>query len=239
MRLLNFLVGILLLFCMSATESRGAWTFTNTTNQVSLSDNAAFTVPNADWTIGGHFQLSTTTSNHTGASRFFSWEDSCSECFLSTAKASGGSGTTLNIIQTYSSQNSFEFVIEPSHTFDTSSHTYMAVRSGGTVTLYVDGVSVGTDTSTFGWDVSSAWRFGNRQDGLRPLEGSLAEWAKWDRAFNAGEIAAFAKGYAPNCFPGFTWYVPMVRDYNELKVGIAVTNTSTTVSSHPKVFYCN
>lgn len=235
---------ILFLFCclgLSRGNAYAAFTFTNSSNIVTLADNAALTVPNADWTIAGWFKLNTTTAGHSGGERIFTWETGTGENFLGSVKASGGSGTTINTIQIYSSypSSTFDFAIEPSFTADTNWHSYVAVRSGSTVTLYLDGTSIGTDTLNFGWDEATTWKFGNRADGTRAFEGNLAEWAKWDRALIAAEIAGLAAKFSPNCFPGFTWFTPMIADYNEIKAGIVITNSSSTVTAHPRIISCN
>ena len=42
------------------------------------------------------------------------------------------------------------------------------------------------------------------------LPGQMAEWAKWNRALSAAEIAALAKGKTPDWFAaGLAWYLPM------------------------------
>jgi concanavalin A-like lectin/glucanase superfamily protein len=235
---------ILFLFCcsgLSVGNAYAAFTFTNSSNIVTLADNAALTIPNADWTIAGFFRSSSTTSPISGGQRVFTWESSTGENFLGTLKASGGSGTSLNTIQIYSSypSSTFDFLIQPAYTSDTNWHSYIAVRSSGTVTLYLDGTSIGTDTLAFGWDEATTWKFGNRGDGARPFVGDLAEWAKWDRALNAAEIAGLAARFSPNCFPGFTWFTPMIADYNEIKAGIVVTNSSSTITAHPRIISCN
>ena len=72
------------------------------------------------------------------------------------------------------------------------------------------------------------------------LNGYLAECARWDRELSASEISSLQSGVSPRMFlNGLRWYVPMVRDYNEIKTGIAITNNSSTVSAHPRIIYPN
>ena len=119
----------------------------------------------------------------------------------------------------------------------------MLVRSGTTFTMYFDNVSVGNQTNSAfdAIDHSGVFRFGGRTDNNadRYFGGDLAEWAKWDVAFDAGQRAALTAGYSPAFFPNArTWYVPMLRDFVEIDNNIAITNNNgVTVVAHPPMIY--
>ena len=116
----------------------------------------------------------------------------------------------------------------------------LIVRSGTTLTQYIDGSADGTatDANHDATDVAAVMYIGIREDFQvdRRLGGSMAEWAKWDRALDASERAALVAGYAPPFFNP-EWYIPMVRTYQELNNALTITNNSSTVAAHPPIIY--
>jgi hypothetical protein len=69
--------------------------------------------------------------------------------------------------------------------------------------------------------------------------GDIAEVGIWNAALTAAEIASLADGMTcdkvrPNALVA---YFPLIRDLNEIRGGLAVTNNnSATVANHPRVY---
>ena len=152
--------------------------------------------------------------------------------FNETSSATNADRLTLNV----EDGDTTEVTIHSSTTPGTSTAwQHVAVIHDGTnITMYVDGSSVGSASASALGDVnvSGNWAFGSRVDTPtdRYLGGSLAEWAKWDRALNATELANLAAGNSPllNSL-GYAWHVPMWlgHPYEELIASLTVTNNGT------------
>ena len=69
------------------------------------------------------------------------------------------------------------------------------------------------------------------------LPGQMAEWAKWNRALSAAEIAALAKGTTPDWFAaGLAWYLPMRKNPLELVRNVPATLVGASPVAHPLHF---
>ena len=70
-----------------------------------------------------------------------------------------------------------------------------------------------------------------------PLDGQLAEAAIYDVTLDAAEVAALARGVSPRLVrpQGLRLYAPLIRDIMCL-AGNTLTNNSTTVANHPRVY---
>ncbi len=235
----KILAGILILL-FAASESRGAWLFDGVDDYVTVADNAALSIPAGDWTVGGWVKL---TSNTTSTNQIIlEWGNAPTFSQDITLEITNNAGTTDEITGYYDDGTSGNVSITSTSSPFTSNTNWthvLFINSGTSFNVYINGASVASTTSSRGGiDVTPALRLGVSGSTDRFLNGSLAEWAKWDRALSADEIAGLAKGFSSNCYPGFKWLVPMVRNYQELKENLTVTNTGSTVSDHPRIFYC-
>lgn len=215
-----------------------AFTTTNSTNNILMADNAALSLPDADWTLA--IWVKQTTGVQAYQQRIF---------------ANGDAGITNEYYFMINATGSWEFdgydgdgtSIFPASTgtpfSGNTSWTHLAVvRSGSDFTLYRNGASDGsvTDANFDGVNSANSLTFCNRGGGTqnRALVGSIAEFAKWDRALGTTELEALADGFAPTHFPNSLMvYMPCIREYKEYKVGITITNNSSTVSDHPRIIY--
>jgi hypothetical protein len=70
----------------------------------------------------------------------------------------------------------------------------------------------------------------------QPFNGRLAEVAVWDVALNADEITALARGYRPSLIrpDKLLWYIPLVREIQDVRSGLTITNAATAVAIHPR-----
>ena len=222
-----------------------AWDFEDANpGGVSLADNTALTLPAGDWSLGGLVKLeSNAGSDH---QYFLSWgvhsaNPSINFFFTETGEGSANADELRVWIE---DANADTYSINTTSEPGTSTlwQYLMLIHSGDFLYLYVNDVQVGSDENANVGEINLGDNLflGIRldDDADRRLDGSMAEWAKWDRALDAGERAALVAGYAPSFFPNsLKWYVPMLRTYTERIVPIAVTNTDSTVVSHPRIIY--
>jgi len=191
-------------------------------------------LPDSDWTIAGKIRNNVSSGLDGGY-----------------YEGTGSSGATI-AIGTFADGKVFVFLADDDGTEiyvesattplnNTNQHALIVERSGTTITLYVDGVSV-ANASDAGLDaltLNATNRFGMYNDGSNHfLNGVLADFAKWNRTLSASDKTAYST-YSSNCFPGAAWLPPMIRDYNEIVAGIAVTNNGSTVTAHPRLYNCN
>lgn len=234
----------LLLFLIFATPSQSAFHFTiGDADTVSLTDNAALTFPDGDWTLFCKLRL-TSTSGWGSDGQVVDW-------------GNGGS-FRLRIDQDLGVPGAVElFISDGTDTIDVSSDplqpydlstswtTVLAERNGSNFNVEVNGSVVVTTAvgNVDAVDVAAPLHFGRASGGANPIDADIAECVKFDRVLTAGEKAGINQG--TDISPGtclnktsMSWYVPMIRDYVERKVGIAVTNTGTTVVAHPRIIFC-
>ncbi|GEM_PF-2185753 len=206
-----------------------------------LENVGAVTLPDGDWAMGGLIKFST----RVGTLRRYIIKGGSgytSSFFVRIGDDGGPDADDVNIafldddgtvINASSTGNPFA---------SNTSWTHLLLqRSGTTITVYVNGSSVASvSNASFDALAPNDWiQFGNEQYFSNGFRGDLAEWAKWDRTLSSAEIAGLVQGYAPSCYPNsLMWYVPMIRDYNEIRNGIEVDNDGSTVTEHPRMIYC-
>lgn len=236
----------LLIFSALVSDSFGATSFNGSSAYITMADNAVLDIPDApwtfmcwvklnnntgtawnaitDWTAGGTPELRPwigEASNSIDANDLVTW-------LVDTDGTSNNMGDASNN-NAFLSNTAWTFVI-----FGRTS-TNMFLR-------YNDTIIANAATGLFdGIAIAANMYFGTGDSGTSNfLDGHLAECAKWDRELAATEITALKNGVSPRFYlNGLKWYVPMVRDYNEIKTGIAITNNGSTVSAHPRILYPN
>ncbi len=80
-------------------------------------------------------------------------------------------------------------------------------------------------------------RFGPTLAGY--MNGLLAEVGIWNVALTAEEIASLAKGMTCDKVrpQSLVFYAPLVRNLQDVKGGLTITNNNTaTVADHPRVY---
>lgn len=87
-------------------------------------------------------------------------------------------------------------------------------------------------------DLANTFRVGRAQYANFWSTGDFAEIGMWQEALSAEEIASLSKGVTPDKIrPNkLVSYIPLVRDIQDVMSGASLTNTSTTVSNHPRVY---
>ena len=71
------------------------------------------------------------------------------------------------------------------------------------------------------------------------FSGQVAEAAIWNVALTDAEVDALAHGFTPDQIrpQSLVFYTPLVRNIQDLKGGLTITNNNTaTVSDHPRVY---
>jgi len=209
-----------------------AWSFAGDNDVVELTDHAALRLPDGNWTIAGWVKLDAGATNQNVLSWGAMWATPNLQWYFQA-------DNTLKVASKDNDGTEVLFAGVGTPGTSTVWQHLILQRSGNTVTQYVNNVADGAETDVLYDDVNVAanWRFGSRTGGDRWLGGDLAEWAKWDRALNASERAGLAKGFSPLFYPGWKWYVPMIRAYQESIVPLTVTNDGSVVAPHPPIIY--
>lgn len=222
-----------------------AWLFDDSnTDDVQISDNAALTFPDADWTIAGWIKLTSNTGSF--YQYFCSWNAFNAVNSFQWYFGEASSPEANKLLFLHEDAGADQVLNEGSGTPGTRTdwmHLAMT-RSGSTVEHYVDAVSEGSDVNASfdAIDWTGAFYLGSRATSptARYLDGAMAEWAKWDRALSTPEIAALANGMRPWRFgESLKWYLPMKvggtgGDYEDWGPSrLTVTNNGSLHADHP------
>jgi len=107
--------------------------------------------------------------------------------------------------------------------------------------IYVDGTSVANNATNIGTqNTFDSLAIGARAKTLVSiLAGRVAEVGIWNVALTADEVASLAKGMTCDKIrpQNLVFYAPLVRDLNDQKGGLTITNNNgATVANHPRVY---
>jgi hypothetical protein len=109
-------------------------------------------------------------------------------------------------------------------------------------TVYLNGSNTATNTSILTPTGLNRTEIGVRINSGSPglyLDGRLAEVGIWNAALTAAEVASLAKGMTCDKVrpQSLVFYAPLVRDLNDQKGGLTITNNNgATVANHPRVY---
>lgn len=108
-------------------------------------------------------------------------------------------------------------------------------------TVYLDGGNNATDTTTMTPSsaalnrtiIGAQWRNQARENFFN---GRVAEVGIWNVALGAADITALAKGVRPSLVrpQSLIFYAPLIRDVIDLRGGLTLTATSTSVIEHSR-----
>ncbi|MBN2024955.1 MAG: LamG domain-containing protein [Pirellulales bacterium] len=217
-----------------------ALSFNEIDQYLSIADNAALTLPDADWTLAGWMKpdsLAGAASQFVLSWNHFNYLPSLNWWFRE-ASYPGEAGKIKFRLKDTAEQLE---VMSPTAVITTTDwHHLCLVRSSYTFTQYVDGVAAGQGVLSKMDDINPSvpWLFGavSEFDPNSYFGGRLAEWAKWNRALSADERAALAAGAASSFFPlGLVWRMPMKTDSRETLAGLTVTDASGGLAGHPPI----
>jgi hypothetical protein len=106
-------------------------------------------------------------------------------------------------------------------------------------TAYVNTTAGNTNTTNRSITTETSILIGRRSGGGNSFTGQLAEFAIWNATLTADEINSLAQGFKPPRIrpQSLLYYVPLVRDVQELRSGIPFTAVNApTVFDHPRVY---
>lgn len=216
-----------------------AWSFDGVSDYVTIADNAALDLPSGDWTIAGWFKLASTAD--TGDDAYFFQHGASASTSIRFALYSSG-GSTMDAV--YARFTGSVFVPDadaPNWTPNTNWNQIRIERDGNNCRIYMNGSQIASEdiTGLGGIAPSGTFYFSRDPGGSTDwFPGLMAEWAKWDRVLTTAEAEALTKGFAPTFFRNsLGWYVPMMREYVELKNGLSITNNGTAIGDHPNIIY--
>jgi len=107
--------------------------------------------------------------------------------------------------------------------------------------LYRNGTQTASRTNAVGpcQSTSTVTGLGYRNSfDAYPLNGQMAEAAIYNVTLSASDAAALATGASPRLVrpDGLVMYAPLVRELIDLRGTATLTNNSTTVTDHPRVY---
>ena len=128
------------------------------------------------------------------------------------------------------------------YTANTWHHACGVFTSSTSRAVYLDGANSGTNAANItpsGLDTTTIGsRFTQNTNGVF-FNGQSAEVGIWNAALTAAEIASLAKGMTCDKVrpQNLVFYAPLVRDLNDQKGGLTITNNNaTTVAAHTRVY---
>lgn len=212
---------------------------------VTMADHAALDFPDGDWTVAGYVRITNNAGTHTARQIyvFNAGQITVTTNPMFSAYCRGASASSPNELRfQINDDDTTEFTLAGGNTLcaSTSWQRIIIENSGVTVTIYADGATVTTtDGTALGAMSFSDGDIAGRSGAGAPdsIPAEHCDWAKWNRVLTADEKAALNKGFSVMFFPGHQWLIPMVREYIELKNGIALTNDSTTAVPCPRMIY--
>lgn len=239
----KFILMMVLVLILGAS-AHAAWLQDNAADGTSMADGAWATLPDGDWTIS--CWVKQTSGVQAYSQRIYAANTITPPPVIDLLITATGN---VNLVTTDAGGDTCTASTTGTQFAGNTSWTnVIAQRTGGgataaTFTVYINGTSSATCTNNAvdAIDPPGVSSFGNRYGGTldRGLIGSMAECAKWDRALTAGEIISLSKDFAPNCMlNGLKWYPPMIRDNVELVNNATLTQTSISVTDHPRIIYC-
>lgn len=248
---MKYIISTILIFTLN-TVSFGAYTFNGTNAYVETNETSGLYFPDGDWTIAVKVQV----PNNAGTNNKFVYNMLASD-FPTTGNidqyivqdshpTTDSRGDLWTDVSDDGGDAFGDFGTggTPPFTGNTAWTQIILQRSGNTVTQYV-GSTTGNGSFTnanFDGVTPTGLHIGARYDleSTRFFSGNIAEFAIWNRALNAAELDALIDGVSPGYFMrGLQFYMPMIREYAEYQSRATVTNHSSAVGSHPRVFYPN
>jgi len=126
------------------------------------------------------------------------------------------------------------------YTANTWYHACGVFTGNANRTAYINGGSPGNNTTSKSAITIDRVDMGMNYNGStyssQPLSGRIAEAAVWNVALNVDEIAALASGVSPRLIrpSALRFYAPLVGDPIDLRRGLAITNSGTTLADHTR-----
>jgi hypothetical protein len=191
-------------------------------------------------TMACWFNSNNTTSNQRLIGLFNSTDNSRPYFDINARGADAGDPIAISIFNGFSLQTTPTTTGYSSNTWH---HACGVFASATSRTIYLDaaGNQTGTtDIQPSGVNSTRIGVFAGSGGALSGyLDGLIAEVGIWNVALTASEIAALAKGMTCDKVrpQSLVFYAPLVRDLQDVKGGLTITNNNTaTVATHPRVY---
>ena len=86
--------------------------------------------------------------------------------------------------------------------------------------------------------LANTFRIGRAQYANMWSTGDFAEIGMWQEVLASDDVLALSKGMTPDKVRAdkLVSYIPLVRDIQDVRSGTTLTDTSTTVATHPRVY---
>lgn len=125
------------------------------------------------------------------------------------------------------------------YTVNTWHHICGVFSAANSRTIYIDAGSSGTNTASKSPSGLDSVAFGGIRLGGAWQSYStrrIAEGAVWGAAISQEEIASLARGFRPSIIrpQSLLIYAPLLRDVVELKSGLSLSTSGTSVVPHPR-----
>ena len=151
--------------------------------------------------------------------------------------AGGQNNVSRGYVEAGNSGNVFEFLPETQNSIGEWRHQAVVFTSSTSRTVYREGVaSTSINTTTRNTSGLSLLRIGAPNNSL---DGKIAEFAMWNVALTAAEIASLAKGFSPRKVrpQSLKFYAPLRRDLSDLSANLSLTNnTNCAAAQHPRLY---
>ena len=152
-------------------------------------------------------------------------------------------GTTSKL--TASKNNNATAVTVANQVVSAWNHAAGVFTSNTSRTVYLNGVGISSSTSIAG---ATGTAFNSMAIGRRHTvstspqysSGRIAEVGVWTAALTADEILSLNAGVSPALVrpQSLVFYAPLVRDLQDVRGGLAITNNNgATVVDHPRIYY--
>lgn len=128
-----------------------------------------------------------------------------------------------------------------SATANTWNHACAVFTSNTSRAAFLDGANKGTNTTNRALSTLDRTTIGARGTSTGETEffpGLIAEVGIWEIALADEDVARLALGFSPRLIrpQSLVFYAPLIRDIQDIRGGLTLTTTGTTVADHPRIY---
>jgi hypothetical protein len=236
------LCAALLILLLSLSPAFAGLEFNGTNQNLIISNHAAITFPDADWTLAFYFNLDDNTGDqirHIFSLRVGTTENPNVLVYCNQdSHATRPGDLTLRINDDDTTDlTAIQDDTNPCTAVDTW-HRVVVRRSADTFSLWVDGVNQGSvaNSSMNAMTPFVGLYMASAQNESTWTDVRLCDTAFWTRTLTDAEVIALNNFSVLNYPRSREWVIPMIADGKELTVPLTVSNDGTYVSC-PRLFY--
>jgi hypothetical protein len=147
--------------------------------------------------------------------------------------ANGAAARAGSVSQNFTGWNHWAMVFDGSQS--TNATRLVGYRNGSSLTLSFNGTIAATTSNSANIE---SFTIGRAQANSAWSTGDFADLAIWQAALSAAQIASLADGFsADKVAPeSLVYYSPLVRDISDVVGGMTLTDASSTVEPHPRIY---